>query len=464
VKASHRVDAVFDDPSVVGSAGLLPVLRLAEAAGLERLLGERLTVACPNAAAKASCVVAGMLTGADCIDDLDVLRHGAMSRLFTGVRAPSTLGTFLRSFTFGHVRQLDAVNTRLLAGLAARVPRLLAGCRDPDPGPPGSRPAVVFVDVDDTIRAVHGHAKQGAGYGYTKVNGLNAQLAVLSSSGCAPVIAAARLRKGNVYSSHGGPRMLADAVGAARAAGVTGQIMVRADSAYYSEAFIAAAVRAGAWFSVTARMNQQVKRAIAGIDEAAWTPIRYRQAILDQATGQWVTEAFVAEVSMTAFTSRRSYQPVPCRLVVRRVARPNEHATDGQDELFTSWRYHAFITNSEPSQVTTVRADEYHRDHAIVEQVIAELKDGPLAHLPSGRFTANAAWLALTCIAFNIARAAGATASARHARARWATLRRQLINIPARITSSARRLTVHLPQHWPWAPAWQDLWTGATRH
>ena len=448
---------MFDDPNLVGSAGLLPVLRLAEAAGLERLLTAQLTVACPNAAAKAWCVLAGMLTGADCIDDLDVLRHGAMSRLFTGVRAPSTLGTFLRSFTFGHVRQLDAVNTRLLAGLATRVPRLLAGCRDPDT--PGT---VAFVDVDDTIRAVHGHAKQGAGYGYTKVNGLNAQLGVLSSSECAPVIAAARLRKGNVYSSHGGPRMLADAVSAARAAGVTGQIMVRADSAYYSEAFIAAAVRAGVWFSVTARMNQQVKGAIADIDEAAWTPIRYRQAILDEATGQWVTEAFVAEVSMTAFTSRPTFRPVPCRLVVRRVARPNEHATDGQDELFPSWRYHAFITNSEPATVSTVQADQYHRDHAVVEQVIAELKDGPLAHLPSGRFTANAAWLALTCIAFNIARAAGATASTRHARARWATLRRQLINIPARIATSARRLTVHLPQHWPWAPAWQDLWAHAT--
>ena len=199
-------------------------------------------------------------------------------------------------------------------------------------------------------------------------------------------------------------------------------------------------------------MNQQVKQAIAGIDEAAWTPIRYRQAILDQATGRWVTEAFVTEVPITAFTSRARYRPVTCRLVVRRVARLNEHARDGQDELFTTWRYHAFITN----------ADETHRDHAIVEQVIAELKDGPLAHLPSGRFTANAAWLALTCIAFNIARAAGAAASTRHARARWATLRRQLINIPARITSSARRLTVHLPQHWPWAPAWQDLWARAT--
>lgn len=449
MKASHRVDAVFDDPNLVGSAGLLPVMRLAGAAGLDQLLTGGLSVPSPNAAAKASCVVAGMLTGADCIDDLDVLRHGAMGRLFTGVRAPSTLGTFLRSFTFGHVRQLDAVNTRLLTGLATRVPRLLAGTD-----------RIGFIDVDDTIRAVHGYAKQGAGYGYTKVKGLNAQLAVLSSSSCPPVVAAARLRRGGVYSGHGGPRLLAEAVSAARAAGADGPLLVRADAAYYSAAFVAAATRAGAWFSVTARMNKQVKRAIAGIQESGWTPIRYPRAVFDEATGGWVTEASVAEVSVTVFTSRPRYQPVTCRLVVRRVARLNEHARHGQDELFTTWRYHAFITNSD---LSLVQADECHRDHAIVEQVIAELKDGPLAHAPSGRFTANAAWLALTCIAFNIARAAGAAASTRHARARWATLRRQLINIPARIATSARRVTVHLPRHWPWAPAWQDLWTTATR-
>ena len=452
MKASHRVGAVFDDPNLIGSAGLLPVMRLAEAAGLDRLLTAQLSVPSANAAGKAWCVVAGMLTGADCIDDLDVLRHGAMSRLFTGVRAPSTLGTFLRSFTFGHVRQLDAVNTRLLAGLAAGVPRLLA-----------RGDTLGFIDIDDTIREVHGYAKQGAAYGYTKVKGLNAQLAVLSSRPCAPVIAAARLRRGGVYCGHGGPRLLADAVATARAAGVDGQVLVRADSGYYSAAFIAAAGRAGAWFSVTARMNSQVKRAIAGIEDTAWTPIRYPRAVFDEATGAWVTDASVAEVPFTAFTSRPSYQPVSCRLVVRRVARPNDLASSGQDELFPSWRYHAFITNSEPATVSTIQADEYHRDHAVVEQVIAELKDGPLAHLPSGRFTANAAWLALTCLAFNIARAAGATASTRHARARWATLRRQLINVPARIASSARRLTVHLPRHWPWAPAWQDLWAATTR-
>ena len=150
----------------------------------------------------------------------------------------------------------------------------------------------------------------------------------------------------------------------------------------------------------------------------------------------------MAEVDFTAFTVTPKNRQVPCRLVVRRVPELNPAAEHGQDELFTRWRYHAFITNS---TLTTVHADEYTATTPIVEQVIAELKDGPLAHLPSGKFTANAAWLALTCIAFNLARAAGAAASARHARARWATLRRHLINIPARIATSARRVTVHLP-------------------
>ena len=145
--------------------------------------------------------------------------------------------------------------------------------------------------------------------------------------------------------------------------------------------------------------------------------------------------------------------------MVRRVARLNEHAKQGQDELFTSWRYHGFVTNS---TLSTVQADEYHRDHAIVEQAIAELKDGPLAHAPSGKFTANAAWLTLATIAFNLMRAAGAAASPRHARARWATLRTHLIAVPARIATTARRLVLHLPRDWPWQPAWQDLWTTAT--
>ncbi len=181
MQASHKVSAVFDDPNLIGSAGLVPVMRLAERAGLHELLGSHLSVAAPNAALKAAGVLAGMLAGADSIDDLDVLRHGGMAKVFGGVRAPSTYGTFLRSFTFGHVRQLDAVASRTLSGLAALAPRLLAGTE-----------AMAFIDIDDTIRQVHGYQKQGAAYGYSGVKGLNAQIAALSSPTCAPVIASRR--------------------------------------------------------------------------------------------------------------------------------------------------------------------------------------------------------------------------------------------------------------------------------
>ena len=449
MKPSHTIRPAFDDPNLVSAAGLVPALRLAESAGLYDLL-DGLTVPSPNPAAKTASVVGGMLAGADSIDDLDLLRHGGMGRLFAGVRAPSTLGTHLRSFTHGHVQQLDKAGAGVLAGLADRVPGLLAGS-----GPEG----IAFVDVDDTIREVHGYAKQAAGFGYTGVRGLNLQLATISTPTVAPVIARARLRKGNSASHAGAGRLLAQSITTARAAGVTGQILARADSAYYGHAFVGTALRHGAWFSVTVRMNPQVRAAITSISEDAWTPISYPTAVFDEAEGRWVSDAEVAEVSFTAFTSRRKAEHVTCRLIVRRVKRLQPPASDGteQGELFAAYRHHAFITNC---TLEMVEADERHRDHAIVEQVIAELKDGPLAHLPSGRYAANAAWVACAVIAFNIARAAAVAAG--QARARWATLRTRIINIPARIAATGRRFVLHLPTHWPWAHSWESLWSTAT--
>ena len=243
--------------------------------------------------------------------------------------------------------------------------------------------------------------------------------------------------------------------------------MVRADSGYYRRDVIASAVAAKAWFSVTVRKDAAVEKAIAGIPETAWTMIKYPKAVWDDEQQRWISEAQVAETTYTAFTSLPKKKQVTCRLVVRRVPRLNPATTTGaqaaqqgeQGELFTDWRHHGFVTNS---TLSTVAADETHRDHAIVEQVIAELKNGPLAHAPSGKFLANAAWLALACLAFNLLRAAGAAASVRHAKARWATLRTQLVTVPARVASSARRLTLHLPTNWPWASAWDNLWATAT--
>jgi hypothetical protein len=453
VKASHTVRPVFDDPNLVSAAGLVPVLRLAEAAGLHWLLGRHLRVASPAAATKAACVVGGMLAGADSIDDLDLLRHGGMGRLFGGIRAPSTLGTFLRSFTHGHVQQLDAVNARLLAGLAGRCPGLLAGAE-----------GLVLIDVDDTVREVHGYAKQGAAYGYTKVKGLNLQLATVSTPLAAPVIAQARLRAGNTSSAQGAGRMLTQAIGTARHAGAGGQILARADSAFYGWAFVGAAIKAKAWFSVTARMTPTVTAAITGIPDQTWTPIRYPNAVWENdphhpGGGYWVSDAEVAETSFTAFTGRRTHQHVTCRLVVRRVRRLQPKTSDGsvQGELFAAYRHHAFITNS---TLTAVAADERHRDHAIIEQVIAELKDGPLAHLPSGSYPANAAWTACAVIAFNLARAAAVAAGL--PRTRWATLRTKIINIAGRVAATGRYLVLHLPSGWVCEPDWQRLHAIAT--
>lgn len=451
MKASHTIRPVFDDPSVVSDAGLVPVLRLAESAGLHDLLDDQLGVVSANASAKASSVVAGMLAGADSIDDLEVLRHGAMSRLFTGVRAPSTLGTFLRSFTHGHVQQLDAIGAAVLAGLSGRVPGLIAGGDNAE--------GFACIDVDDTIREVHGYAKQAAAYGYSGVRGLNIQLATLSTPLAAPVIVRARLRKGSTSSATGAGRLLAQAIGTARAAGVAGQILCRADSAYYGWAFVGAAIRKKTWFSVTARMTKAVTAAITSIDEDAWTPIKYPNAIWEEAEQRWISDAEVAEVPFTAFTGRRNDQQVTCRLVVRRVKRLQRLAYDGseQGELFAAYRHHAFITNS---PLGMVEADRRHRDHAIVEQVIAELKDNALAHLPSGKYTANAAWVSCAAMAFNLARAAAVAAGL--AKARWASLRRKIIHVAARIATTSRRLDLHLPIHWPWAQGWQNLHAVAT--
>lgn len=450
MKASHSIRPVFDDPNLVSTGGLVPTLRLAETAGLYDLLDQRLSVASPNPVAKATCVIGGMLAGADSIDDLDLLRHGGMGRLFDGLRAPSTLGTYLRAFTHGHVQQLDAVACRVLAGLTTQVPALIAGAEHAQ--------GLALIDLDDTIREVHGYAKQGAAYGYSKVRGLNAQLAVLSTPVAAPVILKARLRRGNVASATGAARMTAQAITTARAAGVQAQILARADSAYYGHAFVGTALRHGAWFSVTARMTATVKAAITSIDEDAWDTIEYPNAVYDEQEGRWISDAEVAEVEFTAFTSRRKSDHVTCRLIVRRIKRLQKLAGDGteQGELFATYRHHAFITNS---TLSLVEADATHREHAIVEQVIAELKDGALAHLPSGSYAANAAWLGHAVIAFNIARASAVAAGA--PKIRWATLRERIIKTPARVASTGRRLILHLPQHWPWEEAWHALWATA---
>jgi hypothetical protein len=431
----------FDDPNLVSSAGLVPVLALARRCGLHESARAALTVPNPNAAVKVAAVVAGMVAGADSIDDLDRLRHGGMARLFGGIRAPSTLGTFLRTFTFGHVRQLDKVATQLLVNLAGHTPLLR------DAG------QICLVDVDDTVKPTYGYAKQGAGYGYTHVKGLNALIGTLSTPTSAPVIAATRLRKGSSSSPRGAASFVASTLVTARRCGASGLLVARMDSAFYTADVVAAIGRAGAKFSITARQTASVKAAIAAIVEEAWTPIHYPNAVFDDQAGGWVSDAEVAETSYTAFTSRGPGRSVTARLIVRRV-KLLPPAGANQPALVEGYRYHAVFTDS---ALSMLQAETCHRGHAIVEQVIADLKNGPLAHLPSGKFAANAAWLTLAAMAHNLTRAAGVLASVFHATARPATLRDQLINLPARIATSARRLTLHLPTGWRWEHPWRAL-------
>ena len=452
---SRGVVVRFDERNLVSCAGLVPVMQLAEQASLSGLVDARVRPDLPAGArpgGKAAAIVAGMVAGADSIDDLDLLRHGGMKAIFEKVYAPSTLGSFLRFFTWGHSLQLEAAARDLLAGLAGRVPLL-----------PGAAQQV-FVDVDSLLRRVYGHAKQGAGFGHAKVGGYKVKLrglspliATISTPAAAPVVAATRLRAGNAASARAAASLVRRAITTARACGAEDRILVRGDSSFGSGAVVSACRNAGANFSVTLQSNSKVAAAIAGIDETAWTPVRYPGAVYDEATGQWISDAEVAETSYTAFETTR--HKVTARLVVRRV-RERNLAPAGQEELFPIWRHHQFLTDTDS---TTVQADLTHRAHAIQEQVFADLIDGPLAHLPSGRFAANAAWLTLAAMAHNLSRAAGCladdTTSGVHAKARAATLRRKLINIPARIARHAGRLTLHLPTGWRWRHDWQRLFT-----
>jgi hypothetical protein len=456
-----RTHASFDDPNLVSRAGLVPVMALARRCGLAGLAARHVRIGRPagvNAAVKVSCLVAGMAAGAGCIDDMDVLRHGAMGRLFGGVRAPSTLGSFLRSFTWGNARQLEAVNRDFLVQLARQTPLL-----------PG-RDVLAFIDIDSQQKRVFGYHKQGAAFGYTKISGkslmvrgLNVLAAAISTPLAAPVIAGVRLRGGSAASARGAASFITEAIGAARDAGCDGTIVVRMDSAYYSRAAIWAVRRAGACFSVTAQLNTAVKTAIDAIPATAWTPIAYPRALWDDQLACWVSDAEIAEVKYTAFTShkRRGQLPAPltARLIVRRVRDMNTQAADGQAELFPAWRYHAVFTDS-PSGMS--QAEEHHRDHAIIEQVFADWNDGPLAHLPSGSFPANAAWLACAALTCNLLRAAGALASRTYARARGSTIRRDLIAVAARTARHGRgHLMLHLPEGWHRRQEWLNLFEAA---
>lgn len=429
----------FDEPNLVSHGGLLTAAVLTERVGLWPLVADALTVPGPtgvNSAAKTATMLAGMLSGADSIDDLDVLRAGATPVLFDDLRAPSTIGSWLRAFTHGNVRQLDAVSRAVRRRLWAAG----AGPHRPDER--------LFIDADSTIAQAYGPHKQGVSFGYTKVRGYHPLIATVREPGSTPEVLHTRLREGKANTARGAGSFIAEAISRARAAGSTGELIVRLDGGFDNATVIAACRRAAVRDSVTCRNDSKIRAAVSAIDDTAWTAIPSWSSHVDPNTGQTVeSHADVAETSYTAFAG--SKHPVTARLVVRRVRRLRPR--NGQLELDTDlWRHHTVLTDR-PEPLLTVEAE--HRAHAVIETVIADLKNSAMAHLPAGDFNANAAWLALAALAHNLTRALATLAGHGLHHATTATIRRTLIAVPARLVRSARRRHLRLPEDWPWQPA-----------
>ena len=345
--------------------------------------------------------------------------------------------------------QVQAAARDTLVGLARRVPIL-----------PGGE-VLCFLDIDSMLRRVYGKKKQGIGFGHAKVGGYQVWLrgyhpliTTLSTPLAAPVIAGTRLRAGNAGSARGAASQIAEAITTARACGATGDIVVRADSAFYAKTVIAACRRQNVRFSLTTRIDAKIRAACERISEDQWIDIRYPQAVYDEDTGRWISDAQIAETRYTAFEGSR--HALTARLIVRRIRRDDPAQIPGQGELLPQYRYHTVFTDS---PFTLVQAESQHRGHAIIEQVNADLIAGPLAHLPSGRFAANDAWLACAAIAHNLTRAAGHLAGGDHVAARPASIRSRVITVAARLAHRARRIHLHLPEHWPWQAAFDNLFT-----
>lgn len=420
MRSSHsldRLDVTFDDEHAVAGAGLMLSATLAQHLGLRELFDEHVDLGGnpgrANVGHKAMTLIHSALADGDCIDDANALRAGeTASVLGHVVLAPSTLGTFLRSFSWGHARQLDRVAGELLA----RAWQAGAG--------PGDAP--VTIDVDSTICETYGLGKQGGTFGYTHVRGYHPLLAVIAGIGD---VVGCRLRGGNANSGRGADSFLTETFNRARAAGAAGQLTLRADSGFYNHKVIGACRNADVRFSVTVRLNRALHKAIAAIPEKAWVPIPY-----------FLDGADVAETTYTPFGKNGT----EVRLIVRRV-RPTPGS---QLALFVEFSYHAFITDR-PGDTLELEAD--HRRHAEIENTIRDLKHGVgLNHLPSSRFGANAAWLGLNVIAHNLSRWVARIGLGGEQIVTHKTLRRRYLNLPGRVTRSGRTTTLHLPARWPW--------------
>ena len=415
-----RIQIAFDDHRLVANAGLLLPVTLAHHLELGELVDRHVDLGdAPgraNAGDKMLTLVASALAGGDCIDDADVLRSGSTEQVVgCRVKAPSTLGTFLRSFRWGHVRQLDRMGRELLA-------RAWAAGAGPVDDP-------LTIDLDSTVCETYGLAKEGAQrHNYTGQRGYHPLLAVAAGTGD---VLMARLRKGRANTARGAAHFLRETVSRVRHAGATAQLTVRADSGFYTHDIVAACRKMGVRYSITVRQHQSLRNIIEAIPEQDWTPIPY-----------WMDGAAdVAETEYRPF--QHEPDAVPVRLIVRRV----KPTPGSQLALFVNYSYHAFITDRHGD---TLELEADHRRHAEIENAIRDLKYGVgLNHLPSGRFPANAAWLAVQVMAHNLARWTTRIGLGEPV-ATTKTLRRRFFSLPGRITRKARRLTLHLPLHWPW--------------
>ena len=424
-RALDRIEVTFDDETLVADAGLIVPATLMVRLGLERLINQTLRLrgrvggALPGR--KVLTLVASILAGGSHIDHADRLRAGATQAVLPfRVMAPSTLGTFLRSFTFGHTRQLD----RVIAETIRRAWSLGAG--------PGE--GSVTIDVDSTICEVHGKAKHGAAYGYTKALGYHPLLATRADTG---EVLHARLRKGSANTQRGVKRFAEELIARIRRAGATGALTLRADAGFYNWDLIATLNRLGVAWSITVNMNSSIRKAIAAIDDADWVDIVYP----DGGAAQVAETTYVTGGGATKRARRR------VRLVVRRT-----RLTDRtQAQLWPDWRHHAFVTNTE---TPTIEADRFHREHATVELAIRDLKEGAgLEHCPSGRFYANAAWLACAVLAHNLTRWTARLGNVQpdDQLTVTRTIRSRLMALPGRLVNRSRRWTLRLPARWPWA-------------
>jgi hypothetical protein len=404
------VAVTFDDERAVADAGVVLVATLAGRLGIEALVDECLDLGDRGGAghegAKVMTLISGMALGADCIDDCDALRSGrTASVLGHRVLAPSTLGTFLRAFTFGHVRQLDRV-------LGEAIPRAWAAGAGPGDGR-------LVVDVDSFVGETFGRDKQGAGFGYTRVRGYHPLLAVRADTG---EVLHIRLRKGSANTSRGFARFLDELLARVERAGATGPKLLRADSGFWSNHTFDRLDHAGWQFSIGVRLQPAVRAAIEAIDEPAW------QTLEDY------PDTSIAQIAETTLGGRR--------LVVRRV-----RTLDRQGQLLPSWELFPFVTNR-TDELAVVEAE--HRQHAVVELAIRDLKDQALAHFPSGNFMANAAWTVIAALAHNLLRWTSVIGLPGRTVRAARTVRRRLLTLPGRLTRTARRWTLHLPARWPW--------------